>query len=192
MRVPFVPPVSYVDGDLELRCYRPGDGAALNAATLASYEHLKPWMPWAKTDQTVDDAELICRRLAAKYLLGEDFTIGAWLGGEYLGGTGFHTRCGPIEWGCAEIGMWIRAEQAGKGLGTRVLGAMLEWGFGEWGWERLIWKCDTRNVASARVAEKGGMTREATFRSDALDVDGHRRDTYLYAILKSEFSKPTA
>ena len=188
MRRPFIPPVSYTSGDLELRCYQPGDGAALNAATLASYEHLKPWMPWAKMDQTVDDAEQICRRLAARFLLNEDFTLGVWFVGEFLGGTGFHTRVGPIEWGGAEIGMWIRAEQAGKGMGTRVLESMLEWGFGEWGWERLVWKCDARNLASARVAEKCGMVREATFRSDALDVDGHRRDTHLYAILKEEWS----
>ena len=69
---------------------------------------------------------------------------------------------------------------------------MLEWGFGEWGWERLIWKCDTRNIGSARVAEKNGLKRESTLQSDALDVDGHRRDTHLYAILKPEYLEATA
>ena len=83
--------------------------------------------------------------------------------------------------------MWVAAGYAGQGLATRVLGLMLEWGFGEWGWERLTWQCDTRNVASARVAEKQGMVREATLRSDALDVEGRRRDTYLFALLRPEW-----
>ncbi len=186
MKTPFFAPTGFQSGDLQLRAYRPGDGPALREATLSSYEHLRPWMAWAKTAYPPDEAEVRCRRSAALYLQSEEFIIGAWIGDELVGGTGFHLRCGPIEWGCAEIGMWIRASRAGQGMGTRVLRAMLDWGFGEWGWERLVWKCDTRNVASARVAEKCGLVREATFRSDALGVDGERRDTHLYAILRGE------
>ena len=83
--------------------------------------------------------------------------------------------------------MWIRAAYAGRGLGTRVLAAMLRWGFTAWSWERIVWMRDTRNAASVRVAEKNGLTREAVLRSDRLDVDGVRRDTYLFAILRSEW-----
>lgn len=187
MNTPFFAPESFQKDDLTIRAYRPGDGAALREATLTSYEHLRPWMPWTTTEYPPDEAETRCRRFAATYLQSEDFIIGAWIGDELVGGTGFHLRCGPLAWGCAEIGMWVRASRAGTGMGTRILGAMLEWGFGAWGWERLVWKCDTRNVASARVAEKNGMVREATFRSDALDVEGSRRDTHLYAILGSEY-----
>lgn len=186
MKTPFFAPDSFRDGDLELRAYRPGDSVALYAATSSSYEHLRPWMPWAVPEEPLEKVEERVRRLRAKYLTSEDFTLGAWIGDELVGGTGFHLRCGPIEWGCAEIGMWIRGSRAGGGMGTRVLRAMLDWGFGEWGWERLVWKCDTVNVASARVAEKCGLIREAVFRSDALDIEGNRRDTALYAILKEE------
>ena len=45
--------------------------------------------------------------------------------------------------------------------------------------------CDTRNSASARVAEKNGLTREGVLRADRLDVDGRRQDTALYAILRA-------
>jgi RimJ/RimL family protein N-acetyltransferase len=183
----FLAPTRYQCGDLTLRAYQAGDGAAVSAATVDSYEHLKPWMQWASTTQTAEEGEAIVRRLGAAFLSGTDFTLGIWLSDEYVGGTGFHMRCGPIEWQAAEIGMWIRASHAGKGLGSRVLAAMLEWGFGEWDWERLIWKCDTLNVASARVAARNGMTLEATHRSDAIGVDGARRDTHLYVMLKSDY-----
>jgi RimJ/RimL family protein N-acetyltransferase len=109
------------------------------------------------------------------------------MGYELVGGSGFHLRHGTIELGNAEIGMWISAARAGGGMGTRALAALLAWGFTAWPWQRLVWRCDTRNLASARVAEKNGLTREGTFRSDALAVDGRRRDTHVYAILHDEW-----
>ena len=174
---------------MTLRVYSADDAAALSEAVNESYEHLKPWMPWASPDQSILQSEKICRRLMAAYYDNSDYTLGIWDGDTLVGGTGFHLRCGPIEWKCAEIGMWICSSYAGKGWGTRSLEQMLEWGFTVWGWERLIWKCDTRNEGSIRVAEKCKLTREATFRSDALDVEGKRRDTHQFAILKSEWSK---
>ena len=185
---PFIAPTSITTDGFTIRAYAPGDGAALQAATVSSYEHLRPWMAWATAEQTVEEAEALCRRFAAEYLLNENFVLGVWIDGELAGGTGFHLRSGPLEFRTADIGMWIRGDYAGQGLGTRVLRAMLGWGFEEWGWERLTWQCDTRNVASARVAEKNRLVREATLRSDALDVAGARRDTYLFAMLRADWS----
>jgi RimJ/RimL family protein N-acetyltransferase len=186
---PFFAPSAYSEGDMTIRAYRPGDGAALQRAVVGSYEHLRPWMPWARQDQSVEQSEAICRRAAAHYLLGQDFTLGIWLGDELAGGTGFHLRDGPLASQSAEIGMWISGARAGKGLGARALGAMLAWGFTEWPWQRLSWHCDTRNLASARVAEKNGLTHEGTLRSNALDVQGGRRDTHIYAMLRDEWGR---
>jgi RimJ/RimL family protein N-acetyltransferase len=184
---PFFAPTAFNAGEFVIRAYKPGDGAALQRAATASYKHLRPWMLWARPDQSVEESEVICRRAAARYLLNEDFTLGIWLGDELAGGTGFHLRGGPLELRNAEIGMWISGARAGSGLGTRVLGALLAWGFTDWGWERIEWRCDARNIASARVAEKNGLRREGTLRADALDVAGARRDTHIYAILRSEW-----
>jgi RimJ/RimL family protein N-acetyltransferase len=186
---PFFAPEAHHDGEITIRAYRPGDGAALQRSVVSSYEHLRPWMPWARAEQSVEESEAICRRAAARYLLGEDFTLGIWLGDELAGGTGFHLRDGPLGRGNAEIGMWISGARAGQGLGTRALAAMLAWGFTAWPWERLVWQCDARNLGSARVAEKNGMTLEGRLRSNAFDVEGRRRDTLLYAMLRGEWEQ---
>lgn len=188
----FFAPSEYRDGDLTIRAYRPGDGAALQRAVVSSYEHLRPWMPWASPDQSLEQSEAVCRRAAANYLLNTDFTLSMWLGHELAGGSGFHLREGPLESRNAQIGMWVGAAHAGQGLGTRALAALLAWGFSEWQWERLTWHCDTRNLASARVAEKNGLAREGTLRSDCFGVDGLRRDTYIYAILRDEWLRQQA
>lgn len=184
---PWLPPLSWTGDGMTIRIYSTEDAAELQRATVESYEHLKPWMPWAKQEQSLDETEAICRRLASGYLGNTDFSMGAWVDGSLIGGTGFHLRAGPIDWKVGEIGMWIRGSHAGQGWGTRMLRQMLEWGFTEWGWERLIWKCDSNNIASARVADKGGMKREATFASSALNVAGERTDMFLYALLRDEW-----
>lgn len=182
----FIAPLRCDAGDFEVGMYRIGDGAALARSIRESYEHLRPWMPWAKPDETAEQAEINVRRFIARYLLNEEYIMGVFEGERVVGATGFHLRVGAPGSGNAEIGMWIHAEYAGNGLGTRVLQAMLKWGFGDWGWERLVWRCDTTNHASKRVAEKAGMTLEGIARQDAPRDDG-RTDTYVFAMLRSDY-----
>ena len=187
MSDPFFAPEEFVGERFLLRTYRCGDGKALSEAASSSYEHLRPWMPWAVPEQSITVSETLCRRFCANYLTNVDFVIGIWDGETLVGGTGFHLKGGSIEGGTVEIGMWIRHSYAGQGAGTIALQHMLEWGFTEWGWQRLVWRCDTRNKGSARVAEKCGLVLEGTMRSDALDNDGKRRSTHIYAILREDW-----
>ena len=85
--------------------------------------------------------------------------------------------------------MWIHADHARRGLGTQVLTALLAWGFTDWQWERLEWRCDEENHASRRVAEKVGMALEAQLRNDATPT-GQRRNTLIYAAHRSEWRLP--
>lgn len=183
----FAPPQSFAASDFVVRAYRPGDGAALQRATNESYDHLKPWMPWARYDQTVEEAEALACKFAAAYQANEDYALGIWRGDKLIGGTGFHLRWGPIELGVIEIGMWIAGSEAGKGVGTAALRAMLQWGFSEWPWQRIVWKCDPLNVASARVAENCGLQFEGRLRKAFVAVDGERHDFSIFAILKDEW-----
>jgi RimJ/RimL family protein N-acetyltransferase len=117
------------------------------------------------------------------------FVVGVFSpdGERLLGGTGFHLREGPLSSASAEIGMFVRASEAGKGLGTRVLSAMLHWGFGEWPWQRLSWRCDDRNKASLRVAQKAGLSHEGSLRGQKAEVGDERRNTACYGITKPDW-----
>ena len=176
--------------DFVLRSYDLGDGPLLAEAVNASYEHLRAWMPWASPNQSLEDSERFVRRFRARYLLAEDFVIGIFSadGRRLLGGTGFHLREGPLSTGCAEIGMFIRQSEAGRGLGTRVLRALLDWGFADWPWLRLAWRCDLNNAASVRVAEKAGFRLEGVLRGQRAHVGEGRRDTACYGLTKVEWA----
>ena len=190
----FVAPEQRVAEGFVLRCYRPGDGPKLCSAATASYEHLKTFMDWARPDQTEEESEQLARRFRAKWLLAEDFVIGIWApdDAELLGGCGFHLREGGLEQRNAEIGMWIAASRAGQGLGTRALVELIDWGFAQWPWLRLTWRCDTTNLASIRLAEKAGMRLEGTLKSHMVDHHGERRDTACHAILKQDWEAAAA
>lgn len=197
----FIPPESYETERVLLRSWMPGDGPAMSQAVSSSYDHLKTFMPWAKPEQGVEESERLARQFRGRWLLSQDFVIAIFAsrpaaGADatsttVLGGCGFHLRHGPMDLGVAEIGMWITADAAGKGLGTHALKALVSWGFSEWPWQRLVWKCDTQNLASRRCAEKAGLVLEGITRSDSLKVGGQeRRDTAWYAALRSEPRSP--
>jgi len=177
--------------DFTIRCYQPGDGQMSQDSANTSYEHLHTFMPWAKPYFSLEELEDNARRFCGAYLTNVDFALGIFSsdGTRKLGGTGFYLRGQPLENYTAEVGLWIRASEAGSGLGTRVLKAMLHWGFTTWPWQRLEWRCDTLNLASAAVARKAGMYLEGTLRQDEHRSDGTRRDTYVFAILRDEYLK---
>jgi RimJ/RimL family protein N-acetyltransferase len=185
----FAPEEPFQTPDLVLRAYRVGDEALLREAMVSSYEHLRVWMPWAVAEQSLDEARTLVHKFRAQWLLNEDFTVAIVSpdGSRLLGGCGYHLRGGSVDAKMAEMGIWIRGSHAGQGLGTRVTRALIEWGFTAWPWERLTWHCDSLNLASRRVAEKAGLLREGTRRQDTRSVDGGKRDTDLFAVLKSEW-----
>jgi len=184
----FAPERFEADGFV-LRSYRIGDGPLLNDAVRTSYDHLKHFMVWATPNPPLTESERFCRLSLAHYLIGDNFTLGIFSPKEdrLLGGTGFHLRERSFEHHIGEIGMWIRGDAAGKGLGTRALKAMLEWGFTAWPWRRLFWRCDVENIASARTAEKAGLQKEGTIRADIIDGQNGMHDTHFFGLMRDEW-----
>ncbi len=185
----WIPPERFETERLVIRSWREGDGAALCEGVTSSHEHLAPWMPWSKPDQSVEESERIVRAARGRWLLKTDFTLAFFSRDEtsVLGGSGFHLREGLLESARAEIGMWIRSSEAGTGLGTEALRGLLDWGFTDWHWQRLSWRCDPRNQASVRVAEKVGLNLEGTQRAREEGVDGSPRDVAWYARLRGDW-----
>ena len=189
-----IPPEELRTAGFVLRSYHPGDGSLLHEALDGSYEHLAPFMPWAKPETTVAEAEVRSRINRGEWLTARDFTLAivATDGSKLLGSSGFHLRQGPLHTRCAEIGMWIRAGAAGQGLGSAVLGALLAWGFDAWGWQRLAWTTDARNRASIRTAEKAGMSREGTLLRLPHGPHHEIRDQVCFAAHRDHWVRPTS
>ena len=84
-----------------------------------------------------------------------------------------------------QVGYWIKPEARGGGIATRALRLLSGWAFEELGLERLQLIVEPENVASQRVAERAGFTREGLLRS-YMPFRDRRRDFFMYSLLPEE------
>lgn len=86
----------------------------------------------------------------------------------------------------AELGYWIGVPYWNRGYCTEAGHALLAFGFGTLGLNRVHASYLARNPASGRVMEKLGMTREGIARQHTKKWDRHE-DLVLYGVLKEEW-----
>jgi RimJ/RimL family protein N-acetyltransferase len=84
------------------------------------------------------------------------------------------------------IGYWCARRARGRGITTHALRLLCRHAFEELGLERLELITDPENLASHRVAERAGFTREGTLRSHLCHPDGRRRDSVMFSLLPGE------
>lgn len=83
------------------------------------------------------------------------------------------------------IGYLVGPDARGRGVATRALVLLSRWAVTEGGVARLELTTHPENVASQRVAEKAGFTREGVLRSHIVFREG-RRDSVLFSLLPSD------
>src|ERR1019366_1825142 len=142
---------------LVIRCYDPGtDSALLKKSIDESLEHLKPWMPWAwhEPESLEAKAERV-KTFRDKFYAGEDYIFGVFNNAEtmMLGSTGLHTR---LEEGAREIGYWVHKDYLNKGIATEIVCALTKVAFEIELLNLLEIRCDSNNIASAKIPEKCG------------------------------------
>jgi len=85
-----------------------------------------------------------------------------------------------------EVGYWARAGERGRGIMSRALVLVARWAFDQ-GAARVQLRADVENLASCRVAEKAGFTREGVLRSAHWNERLKRRqDWAMYSLLPDE------
>ncbi len=85
-----------------------------------------------------------------------------------------------------EIGYVVHPDHHGHGYATEAAAVMLRLGFEELDLHRIVAQLDARNAASARVAVRLGMRREAHLRENEF-VKGEWADELIFAMLRAEW-----
>lgn len=171
---------------LVLREFRPEDFPAVQQ--YGSDPHVVEFLPWGPNTED-ETREFITRQVAAQEQvprLSYGLAVALKADDHVIGGCGLCLSAGSDRHG------WIRYCLArrfwGCGYATEAARALVAFGFGEFRLHRIFATCDVRNVASAHVLEKLGMTREGHLREDKF-IRGHWRDSYVYAILEHEWAR---
>ncbi|NEU09316.1 GNAT family N-acetyltransferase [Flavihumibacter sp. R14] len=92
---------------------------------------------------------------------------------------------GKLNYKIAEVWYKIHPGCWGKGYATEALSTLIEFGFRDLGLHRIEAGCATGNIASIKVLEKVGMSREGSKRK-ILPIRGEWVDNYFYSILETE------
>lgn len=170
---------------LRIRELSPDDWQAVHQ--YGSEPEVVRYMPWGPN--TVEETqEFISRTIEqqkAEPRRAYDMAITLRPSGKLIGGVGLRVHGEKADQG--DIGYVLRRDLWGHGYVTEAARSMLGFGFKDLGLHRMWATCDTRNIGSYRVMKKIGMRREAHHRRDVM-LHGEWRDSYLYAILKGEFS----
>jgi RimJ/RimL family protein N-acetyltransferase len=103
------------------------------------------------------------------------------------------TGCGVVdlhldvrgEPGLASVGYWLLPRARGRGWAARAVRLLSTWALAELGVERLYLTTAPGNVASQRVAERAGFTREGLLRA-YLPTPKGRRDSVIFSLLPSD------
>jgi [ribosomal protein S5]-alanine N-acetyltransferase len=107
--------------------------------------------------------------------------------GELLGGIGART----FDMAIVDIGYWVKADARGRGVATRALVLVARFAFDELGAGRVQLTTEPDNLASQRVAEKAGFSREGVLRS-YLDFKGRRRDAVMFSLLAEDLAQDSS
>ena len=85
-----------------------------------------------------------------------------------------------------EIGYWVAREARGQAVATRATRLLSRWALESLGMERVELLAQPENMASRRVAEKAGFTREGLLRHYRRRGDD-RIDFVMFSLLREDF-----
>ncbi len=101
-----------------------------------------------------------------------------------IGGIGLHPQRDIMRKNM-ELGYWIGEEYWNKGILTRLVPAIVEYGFKTFDIERIFARPFGNNPASAKVLEKAGFKLEARFKKTVFKK-GEMLDELVYGIRRTD------
>lgn len=87
-----------------------------------------------------------------------------------------------IDWSIpkSELGCYMDADYAGKGVATRAFRLFCDYCFREYGFRKLFLRTHQSNIAAQKLAESGGFEREGLIRRDYKTSSGELVDLVYY------------
>ena len=185
---PYAFPLTLTGGRVELRTLDVtfDNARMLFDAVVKNRDHLLPWMLWASeaVTRTPEDSfnGLLRRQEGRDDKTKYDF--GLFLGDRYIGNMGIFDI--SMEKKSAEIGYWLAKDATGKGYMTEAVKLLEDEAFLNLDLNRIMIKCDPRNIASANVAKRLGYTFEGVLRETTYsDVEKRFVDDAVYSKLRA-------
>ena len=173
-----------VDKDIHIELLVPVFAERLFGLTNKNRTHLKKWLAWLDLVKTFDDTQTFIDTAVHQHNNSEATIFAILYRGELVGLAGFNHFDNQNKW--AAIGYWLCASYTGKGVISKVVQKLLEYGFVDSKLNKIEIRCAEKNNKSRAIPERLGFNYEATLRQCEWLYD-HYVDHAVYTMLASEY-----
>jgi RimJ/RimL family protein N-acetyltransferase len=174
------------EGGLLLRRWSRGD--VDDAVRCCNDEQIRRYLPAIPIPYTAADAVAFIEAEPRRLMAGSVTLVMASADDRRLQGA---LGIRQVEPGVAQIGYWTDPGVRGRGIAGAALILVSRWAIGTLGAGRVQLHTALDNVASMRVAERAGFTREGVLRR-WYDLRGERRDAVMYSLLPRDVDDAAA
>jgi ribosomal-protein-serine acetyltransferase len=175
-----------IDQDLSLKLAEQKDAERVFEITDNSKEYLREFLPWLDYNKTVEDTKNFINGTLKSYAENKAMTTFILYRGEIVGTAGYNT----LDWTnkVAYIGYWLDKDYQGRGIMTRVAGALTDYAINELKMNRVDIRAAEQNLKSRAIPERLGFVCEGRIRQAEWLYD-HYVDHMVYGMLASEWRK---
>jgi ribosomal-protein-serine acetyltransferase len=181
-------PMRSLEQQIELRRPRYEDLGALHAAVTASVPELTRWLGWCVPEYSLNEAAdwLSSRTRMWEEGTEYDFVITDLDSGEILGVCGLNNiqRLNNL----TNLGYWVRTNWTRQGIATAAVRMVARFALDTLQFGRVEIIAAVDNLASQRVAEKAGATREGVLRCRTV-VRERVYDAAIFSFTKEDLAK---
>lgn len=174
-----------VSNNITLRMLSARDAGPLFQLVEQSKEHLKAWLPWINDTKSQEDSMNFIKGSFEIYNNRQGITAGVFFHEELVGVISFNSL--DFNANIGTIGYWLSIHATGKGIMTKSVAALTNYGFNELALNRIEIRVAEYNNASRSIPERLGYKQEGHLR-DAEWLYDHYVDHIVYGMLKSESS----
>ena len=165
-----------------IRPFEPRDVEQFVSGVRESVATVSPWMPWCQPEYAAADALEWFAQCSANLSAAHAYDLGIfWAdGAEFCGGVSINQLNRQNNFG--NIGYWVRQSLQGRGIATRAVRIIANFGFDVLKLTRLEIVAAVENHASRGVAEKAGAKFECIARNRLL-VNGCPTAAAVYSLV---------
>lgn len=169
---------------VSIRPYRLDDAQALHEAALESVAEVAPFMPWCRSDLTLEETRgwIDAQVPAFEARRAFEFVIQS-ADGRFLGGCGLNQLDAVNR--RANLGYWVRSSATRRGVATAAIRQLVHWAFRNTDLVRLEVVVSTQNAPSLRTAQKSGATREGVLEKRLL-LYGASHDAVMFSFVRPD------
>lgn len=178
-----------VDENITLELPLPHHAAEIASVVQANLRRLRPWVPWAAGEYTIDSAEIFINQTLKDFSENGSFALLIRFDDKLAGAIGFHNLDKVNR--SAHIGYWIAKDFEARGIITSCCRVLIDYLFQTQELNRVQINCNVENSRSRAIPERLGFSLEGIHRQVEW-LNGKFVDWAVYAMLRSEWSKPPA